>query len=152
MFTINMIVTVIDEFQQLNLFVFELLFYVIGDMSIKSIVKFVISLASLLKKIPIIFKMLYFYKILDLLLRKMRPFFSRKIFYLLWGLRPGLEPALFSRDHVTTMGSWCMYGSFSCKCSMLFFASQEIQKTQANNHTRNNCRVGRELKNFRLRL
>ena len=41
---------VIDEFQQLNLFLFELLFYVIGDMSIKSIVKFVISLASLLKK------------------------------------------------------------------------------------------------------
>ena len=42
--------TVIDEFQQLNLFVFELLFYMIGDMSVKSIVKFVIFLASLLKK------------------------------------------------------------------------------------------------------
>ena len=42
--------TVIDEFQQLNLFVFELLFYVIGDMSVKSIVKFEVSLASLLKK------------------------------------------------------------------------------------------------------
>ena len=42
--------SVIDEFQQLNLFVFELLFYVIGDMSVISIVKFVISLASLLKK------------------------------------------------------------------------------------------------------
>ena len=42
--------TVIDEFQQLNLFVFELLFYVISEMSIKSIVKFVVSLASLLKK------------------------------------------------------------------------------------------------------
>ena len=41
---------VIDEFQQLNLFVFELLFYVIGDMSVKSIVKFVVSLTSLLKK------------------------------------------------------------------------------------------------------
>ena len=53
-FTINVIITVIDEFQQLNLFVFELLFYVIGDMSIKTIVKFVISLASLLKKVPII--------------------------------------------------------------------------------------------------
>ncbi|KAK7851460.1 copper-transporting atpase ran1 [Quercus suber] len=26
-------------------------------------------------------------------------------------------------DHVTTMGSWCMYGSILCKCSMLFFAS-----------------------------
>ena len=42
--------TVIYKFQQLNLFVFELLFYVIGDISIKSLVKFVIILASLLKK------------------------------------------------------------------------------------------------------
>ena len=50
MFTINVIMTVIDEFQQLNLFVFELLFYMIGDISVKSIVKFVISLVSLLKK------------------------------------------------------------------------------------------------------
>ena len=50
MFTINVIMTVIDKFQQLNLFVFELLFYMIGDMSVKSIVKFVISLVSLLKK------------------------------------------------------------------------------------------------------
>ena len=50
MFTINVIMTVIDEFQQLNFFVFELFFYVIGDMSIKSIVKFVVSLVSLLKK------------------------------------------------------------------------------------------------------
>ena len=50
MFTINVIVTVIDEFQQLNLFVFELFFYVIGDMSVKSIVKFMVSLTSLLKK------------------------------------------------------------------------------------------------------
>ena len=49
MFTINVIMTVINEFQQLK-FVFELLFYVVGDMSIKSIVKFVVSLASLLKK------------------------------------------------------------------------------------------------------
>ena len=32
--------------------------------------------------------MLYFYKILNILLRKIRPFFSKKIFYLLWGLRP----------------------------------------------------------------
>ena len=38
--------TVIDEFQQLNLFVFELLFYVIGDMLVKSIVKFVVSLVG----------------------------------------------------------------------------------------------------------
>ena len=50
MFTINVIMTVIDEFQQLNLFVFELLFYVIGDMSVKSIIRFVVFLASLLKK------------------------------------------------------------------------------------------------------
>ena len=41
---------VIDEFQQLNLFIFELLFYVIDGMLVKSIVKFVISLASLLQK------------------------------------------------------------------------------------------------------
>ena len=88
MFTINVIMSVIDEFQQLNLFVFELLFYVIGDMSVKSIVKFVVSLVSLLKKILIILKILYFYKILDILLREMGSFFSRKILYLLWGLRP----------------------------------------------------------------
>ena len=54
MFTINVIMIVIDEFQQLNLFVFELLFYVIGDISVKSIVKFAVSLASILKKVPII--------------------------------------------------------------------------------------------------
>ena len=42
--------TVINEFQQLNLFVFELLFYVIGDISVKSLIKFVVFLASLLKK------------------------------------------------------------------------------------------------------
>ena len=57
-------------------------------MSVKSIVKFVVSLASLLKKVPIIFKILYFYKILGLLLREMEPFFSREIFYLLWDLKP----------------------------------------------------------------
>ena len=50
MFTINVIMTVIDEFQQLNLFMFELLFYMIGDMLVKSIIKFVVFLASLLKK------------------------------------------------------------------------------------------------------
>ena len=54
MFTINVIMTVIDEFQQLNLFVFELLFYVIDDMSIKSIIKFVLFLALFLKKVLII--------------------------------------------------------------------------------------------------
>ena len=37
MFTINVFMTVIDEFKQLNLFVFELLFYVIGDMLVKSV-------------------------------------------------------------------------------------------------------------------
>ena len=50
MFTINVIMIVIDEFQQLNLFIFELLFYVIDGMLVKSIVKFVIFLASLLQK------------------------------------------------------------------------------------------------------
>ena len=50
MFTVNVIMTVINEFQQLNLFVFELLFYVIGDMLVKITVKFVVFLASLLKK------------------------------------------------------------------------------------------------------
>ena len=90
MFIINVIMTVIDEFQQLNLFVFELLFYVIGDMSVKSIIKFVVFLTLLLKKSTNYLKnvTVYFYKILDLLLREMGPFFSREIFYLLWGLRP----------------------------------------------------------------
>ena len=50
MFTINVIMIVIDEFQQLNLFLFELLFYVIGNMSVKSIIKFMVFLALLLKK------------------------------------------------------------------------------------------------------
>ena len=50
MFTINVMMSVIDEFQQLNLFVFELLFYMIGDMSVKSIIKFVVFLVSPLKK------------------------------------------------------------------------------------------------------
>ena len=53
---------VIDEFQQLNLFVFELLFYVIGDMLVKSIVKFVVSLASLLKKYQLFKKYYIFIK------------------------------------------------------------------------------------------
>ena len=60
MFTIHVIMTVINEFQQFNLFVFELLFYVIGDMSVKHITKFVVSLASLLKKVPIILKNVIF--------------------------------------------------------------------------------------------
>ena len=50
MFTINVIMTVIDKFQQLNLFVFELLFYVIDDMSVNSIIKFVVFLVLLFKK------------------------------------------------------------------------------------------------------
>ena len=66
----NVIIIVIDEFQQLNLFVFELLFYMIGEMSVKlklkSIIKFVVSLTSLLKKSTNYLKMLYFYKILGL--------------------------------------------------------------------------------------
>ena len=54
--------TVIDEFQQLNLFVFELLFYVIDDMSVKSIIKFVVFLASLLKKYQLFKKCYIFVK------------------------------------------------------------------------------------------
>ena len=54
MFIINMIMIAINKFQQLNLFVFKLLFYVIDDMSVKFIIKFMIFLISLLKKIPII--------------------------------------------------------------------------------------------------
>ena len=46
--------TIIDEFQQLNLFVFELFFYVIGDISVKPIVKFVVFLVSFFKKVLII--------------------------------------------------------------------------------------------------
>ena len=61
MFTINVIMTVIDEVQQLNLFVFEFLFYVISDMSVKSIVKFVVFLASLLKKKYQLFKKCYIF-------------------------------------------------------------------------------------------
>ena len=61
MFTINVIMAVIDEFQQLNLFVFELLFYVIGDMSVKSIVKFIISLTLLFKKKYQLFKKCYIF-------------------------------------------------------------------------------------------
>ena len=62
MFTINMIITVMDEFQQLNLFVFKLFFYVIGDMSIKFIVKFMVSLTSLLKKYQLFKKYYIFIK------------------------------------------------------------------------------------------
>ena len=61
MFTINVIMTVINVFQQLNLFVFELLFYVIGDMLVKSIVKFVISLVSFFKKKYQLFKKCYIF-------------------------------------------------------------------------------------------
>ena len=61
MFTINVIMTVIDAFRQFNLFVFELLFYVIGDMLVKFIIKFVVSLASLLKKKYQLFKKCYIF-------------------------------------------------------------------------------------------
>ena len=57
----NVIMTLIDEFQQLNLFVSELLFYVIGDMTLKSIVKFVISLAFSLEKKYQLFKKCYIF-------------------------------------------------------------------------------------------
>ena len=43
----NVIMTIINEFQQLNLFVFELHFYVISDITIKPEVKFVVFLTSL---------------------------------------------------------------------------------------------------------
>ena len=62
---------VIDEFQQLNqfskkkkklnLFVFELLFYVIGNIPIKYIVKFVIPLAFFLEKKYQLFKKCYIF-------------------------------------------------------------------------------------------
>ena len=42
--------------------------------------------------------MLYFYKILGILLREMRPFFRREIFYLLWGLRPRPWAGIGCRD------------------------------------------------------
>ena len=105
MFTINVIMTVIDEFQQLNLFVFELFFYVIGDMLVKSIVKFVVSLATLLKKVPIFLKMLYFYKILGLLIREMGLFLLGKFFICCGALGLGLsclglEPALCPIGHI----------------------------------------------------
>ena len=58
----NVIMTVINEFQQLNLFMFESHIYMIGDMSIKPILKFVIYLASLLKKKYQLFKKCYIYK------------------------------------------------------------------------------------------
>ena len=38
MFTINVIMIVIDEFQQLNLFVFKLHYFVISDISVKFII------------------------------------------------------------------------------------------------------------------
>ena len=60
----NVIIIVIDEFQQLNLFIFELLFYMIGNMSVKlklkPIVKFIVSLTSLLKKKYQLFKNVIF--------------------------------------------------------------------------------------------
>ena len=86
--------TVIDEFQQLNLFVFELLFYVIDDMSVKFIIKFVIFLASLLKKSTNYLKKLYFYKILGLLLREIVLFLVEKFFIYCGALGLSFELAL----------------------------------------------------------
>ena len=64
----NVIMTVIDEFQQLSLFVFELLFFfVISNISVKLIVKFCgIFSITIKKKYQLFKKMLYFYKILSL--------------------------------------------------------------------------------------
>ena len=85
MFIVNVIMTVINEFQQLNLFMFELLFYVIGDMSVKSIVKFIVSLATLLKKKKL-FKKCYIFIKFGTFYKGRWAFFSRKFFYLLWAL------------------------------------------------------------------
>ena len=93
MFTINMIITVIDEFQQLNLFVFELLFYVIDDMSVKSILIFIVSLTSLLTKSTNYLKSIIFLYNLGPFAKGDRPYFSRGIFIycgalgLAWALR-----------------------------------------------------------------
>ena len=61
---------VIDEFQQLSLFVFELpffFFFVISDISVKLIVKFCgIFSITIKKKCQLFKKMLYFHKILGL--------------------------------------------------------------------------------------
>ena len=88
----NVIMTVINKFQQFNLFVFELHFYVIGDMLVKSIVKFVISLVSLFfkkyqlfKKCHIYIKFWAFYRGRWGLFLVGNFFF---FFWLLWGLRP----------------------------------------------------------------
>ena len=66
----NVIMAVIDEFQQLSLFVFELpffFFFVISDISVKLIVKFYgIFSITIKKKCQSFKKMLYFYKILGL--------------------------------------------------------------------------------------
>ena len=57
----NVITTVINEFQQLNLFMFELHFYVVVDMSVKPTVKFVIFLTLLLKKSTKYLKKIYIF-------------------------------------------------------------------------------------------
>ena len=95
MFTINVIITIIDEFQQLNLFVFELLFYVIGDMSVKSIIKFVVFLASLLKKMYQLFKKCnIFIKFWAFYSGRWGLFLVGKFFICCRPLGLGLEPAL----------------------------------------------------------
>ena len=79
---------------------FELLFYVIGDMSVKSIVKFVVSFALLLKISTNYLKNVIFYKILDFLLRKW-PFSKWENSLFVVGLKlscQGLEPALLSNN------------------------------------------------------
>ena len=95
MFTINVIMTVIDKFQQLNLFVFELLFYMIGDISVKSIVKFVVSLASLLNKKYQLFKKYYiFIKFWAFYSRRWGIFLVGKFFICCGALGLGLDSAL----------------------------------------------------------
>ena len=92
----NVIMTVIDGFQQLNLFVFELFFYVIGNMSIKLIIKFVIFLASLKKKSSNYLKKYYIFIKFCPFNRGKWGFFSGEFFFflvwllLLWGLGPAL--------------------------------------------------------------
>ena len=64
--------------------------------------------------------MLYFYKNFNILLRGMRPLFSRNFFYLLWALGLGLEPALSGAAHDKT---WRWAGKWSLKRIILVFTT-----------------------------
>ena len=86
--------TVIDEFQQLNLFMFELLFFFLCDcdMSVKTIVKFVVSLSSLLKKKGTNYlKNIIFLLNFGLLLNEMGP-----LFFFFFLVEPWAGPVLAS--------------------------------------------------------